>query len=581
MRWIAGRVLAPLVLLVGAAAAVVRSFGSGIRYLGWGNGRVVAVIENMGGALWEEVKRFRQESRSKARDLAAFVKEQQASNPLPENVPTLFLLITCGQAVRNFLLSDVLDLLKRKYNVVILTPHAYSDAFFREYSMPGVHVLPWFESFRTISERAFQYYFMATSASRTHRGWLANLDDRARNAKVRRSRYKQLALMRRLSQLLGSTIGRRGMQGLYGSYFMAYLAKKPFDYLLSTYRPSLVVSTTSHHAEAWPLTYFARHRGIKTLGNVLSWDNTSTKTLMDISCDYTTVWSEEMQKEFMQQFPHIKTKVVVTGCPLFDIYYDKSLALDRNSFLTAIGLNPEKPYILYTTNTPSAMEDESQIVARYWEALQASPLAGKVGMLVRLHPKERFEKYQSLASAGYADLAITTAARAYWDRSDRWLPNKGDIRLLLNSMLHAAVSVNVASTMSLESFALGLPTINVAFKPSEVDSSPSMWSFDMYHTSEHYHALVDNGAVDLAHSVEDLLALTAKAVEHGATRKEAMRLTLAQKAAYCDGTASKRFVEVIDKIVQSAKENLAVREGQLKGRAKGFPRLPHTAQPAE
>jgi CDP-Glycerol:Poly(glycerophosphate) glycerophosphotransferase len=581
MRWVAGRVLAPLVLLVGAAAGGVRCLGWGMRYLGWGHGRAATVIEKIGGTIWEEVNRFRQESKSKACDLSAFVKQQQASNPLPGNLPTVFLLITCGQAVRNFLLSDVLDLLKRKYNVVILTPHAYSDSFLRDYSMPGVHVLPWFESFRTISERAFQYYFMATSSSRTHRGWLANLDDRARNAKTRRSRYKKLALMRRLSQLLGSTVGRRGMQGLYASYFMAYLSKKPFDYLFSTYRPSLVISTTSHHAEAWPLTYFARRRGIKTLANVLSWDNTSTKTLMDISCDYTTVWSEEMQKEFVRQFPHIKTKVVVTGCPLFDIYYNKPLAQDRKTFLSEIGLDPEKPYILYTTNTPSAMEDESQIVAQYWKALQASPLAGKVGVLVRLHPKERFEKYRSLATAGYTDLAITTAARAYWDRSDRWLPNQRDMRLLLNSMLHAAVSVNIASTMSLESFALGLPTINIAFKPSEVDSSPSMWSFDMYHTSEHYHALVDNGAVDLAHSIEDLLSLTAKALADGATRREAMQLTLALKAAHCDGSAAIRFVEVVDQIVQPAKGNMAVRDGRPKRSPRVFSGLPPTAQPAE
>jgi CDP-Glycerol:Poly(glycerophosphate) glycerophosphotransferase len=573
MRWIAGRVLAPFVLLVGVAAAAAR-------YLGWGTRRVAAVIESMAGAIRDEVRRFRQESRSKACDLSTFVDKQQASNPLPGDVPTVFLVITCGQAVRNFLLSDVFDLLKRNYNVVILTPHAYSEDFFGEYSMPGVHVLPWFESFRTVSERAFQYYFMATSSSRTHRGWLANLDHRAKNAKTRRLRYKQLALMRRLSQMLGSTIGRRGMQGLYGSYFMAYLSKKMFDRLFATYRPSLVISTTSHHAEAWPLTYFARRRGIKTLANVLSWDNTSTKTLMDISCDYTTVWSEEMRNEFLRQFPHIKTKLVVTGCPLFDIYYNKSLAEHRKTFLSEIGLDSEKPYILYTTNTPAAMEDESQIVASYWKALQASPLAGKVGMLVRLHPKERFEKYRCLATAGYADLAITRAARSYWDRSDRWVPTKADIRLLLNSMLHAAVSVNVASTMSLESFALGLPTINVAFKPNEVDSSPSMWSFDMYHTSEHYRALVDNEAVDLAHSVENLVAMTAKALQHGATRKEAMQLTLAQKAAYCDGTASIRFVEVIDKILQPSKENMAVRDGRLEAGARDFAHLPHTAQPA-
>ena len=109
-------------------------------------------------------------------------------------------------------------------------------------------------------------------------------------------------------------------------------------------------------------------------------------------------------------------------------------------------------------------------------------------------------------------------------------------------MLHAAVSINVASTMSLESFALDLPTINVAFKFGDlVKDHNLMWSFDMYHTSEHYRAIVENGAVALARSMDELLALTMDALDHPERRHVAMRKTLEQKAAYCDGTSARRF----------------------------------------
>jgi len=541
MRWIAGRILWPMLWLLNLVLFPVWAISELVS-------RVTRVMANASTRLRDEIVRFRTEVRTVSRDVAQFSAGQQAKNPLDPHRPTVFVIITCGQAVRNFLLSDFLGLLRSRFNVVILTTYAYSEGFRKEYSLPGVHVLPWFTSFRTILERAFQYYFMSKSRSRTHHSWLANLEARAKNDTEQRSRFRKLILMRRTSDLLGAVVGHRGMQGLYGSYFMAYLPKSLFSFLFATYRPALVISTTAHHAEAWPLTFFGRWHGVKTLANILSWDNPTTKPIMDVSCDYYTVWSEEMRHELAEQFPHVKTEVIVTGCPLFDVYYNKLYAMRREDFLAKTGLPADKPYILYATNTPAGMPDECDVIRQYWEALGRSPLAGKIGMLVRLHPKETIAKYQSLM--GRKDLVVTLAAEAHWDQSDRWLPNHEDMSLLLNSMMHAAVSVNVASTMSLESFALGLPTINIAFRSSDqIRDHGSMWSFDMYHFSEHYHAIVDNGSVDLARSVDELVDFTIKALKDPNRHREAMQKTLEQKAAYCDGTSARRFFEVAESIV--------------------------------
>ena len=493
-----------------------------------------------------EIQRFRTEARKVRKDVSDFSEEQQRSNALDQNKETVFLLITCGQAVRNFLLSDFFKLLRTRFNVVILTTYAYSEGFRKEYSLPGVHVLPWFGSFRTSAERMFQYYFMSRSRSRTHHSWLANLEARAKGD-TNRGRFRRLILMRRFSDWLGGFIGPRGMQGLYASYFMAYLPKSLFTFLFSTYQPAVVISTTAHHVEAWPLTFFARRYGAKTVGNILSWDNPTTKPIMDVACDYYTVWSEEMKGDLAYQFPHIQTEVIITGCPLFDVYYQRPFAKPRDEFLAEVGLPLDKPYILYATNTPAAMPDECQVIEQYWDALNRSPIAGKVAMLVRLHPKETTEKYRSLF--GLENLVVTRAAEPHWDQSDRWLPNAEDMSLLLNSMMHAAVSVNVASTMSLESFALELPTINIAFKSSDdIKDHGSMWSFDMYHFSEHYHAIVENGSVDLARSVGELVGYTISALDEPDRHKKEMHQTLTQKAAYCDGTSGRRFFEVIEGI---------------------------------
>ena len=533
MQWFLGRVLA---LPLRAIAIFVAIYVALLR-------RAQAIGRRL-SKFASEINRLRGEARKVSADLASFSAEQCASNPLDEAKKTIFLTITCGQAVRNFLLSDVLAGLVARYNVVILSPFAYSQSFRQQFAKKGVHVLPWFESFRSATERVFQYYLMRKSGSRTHQRWLANLEARAKTATEQRYRFLKHYVLLRISGMLGSVIGCRGMQALYHSYFLSYLPKSLFTRLFSTYKPALVVSTTAHHAEAWPLTYFGRRYGCTTVANILSWDNTSTKPAMDTSCDYYTLWSSEMEGEFVRHYPYVRTKLVVTGSPLFDMYYNRRGAMDRATFLTGLGLSPDRPYVLWTTNTPAGMPDENKIIRWFWDEIGRTPLADKISLLVRLHPKEDQEKYTSLR--GLDNVALTLAGSPHWDSSDRWLPSLEDMRLLLNSMMHAAVSVNVASTMSLESFALNLPTINVAFKSSDsIQDHNLMWSFDMYHTSEHYSAIVDNGAVALARNMDELLAETMDALEHPERRRAAMRKTLEQKAAYCDGTSARHFVEAL------------------------------------
>lgn len=82
----------------------------------------------------------------------------------------------------------------------------------------------------------------------------------------------------------------------------------------------------------------------------------------------------------------------------------------------------------------------------------------------------------------------------------------------------------------------------------------------MYHFSEHYHALVENGAVALARSVDELVSMTMDALENPDRRAAAMRQTLRQKAAYNDGTSAQRFVDVVETVARSATERQTSRE---------------------
>lgn len=540
MRWIGGWI----VCLFTWIAAIVAPVAMLIQKISLALGMMARGILSLA----QEASRLRKETGRVAADLEAWPADQAARFPMAANRKTIFMLITCGQAVRNFMVSDVFSGLKRRFNVVILSPYAYSDDFRLRYEAPGVHILPWFESFRTTFEKFFHYYLMKMSGSRTHASWLENLEARAKWEGEARVRFLKHIALRRTSDAAGAVLGRSGMQSLYATYFHAYLNKRMFRRLFENYRPALVISTTAHHAEAWPLTYHARKNGCATLANILSWDNPTTKPAMDSSCDYYTVWSEEMKGEMAAHFPHIKTNTVVTGAALFDLYFLRPGAQERSAFVESLGLPAELPYILWTTNSPAGMPDEHIILREFWHRMLATEMAGKCSLLIRLHPKESDENYLDLKEL--PNVALTLAGDPHWSQSDRWLPDANDMNLLVNSMIHAAVSINVASTMSLESFAVGLPTINVAFKSTDrVKDHGLLWSFDMYHASDHYKALVDNGAVDIVRSMDELVEAAIRSLRDGTVRQDAMRRTLRQKAAYSDGTAARRFVEVAEEVV--------------------------------
>ena len=195
------------------------------------------------------------------------------------------------------------------------------------------------------------------------------------------------------------------------------------------------------------------------------------------------------------------------------------------------------------------MPDEPELIATFWEAFSKTRLGGRVSLLVRLHPADKLERYCALQ--GLTDVAVTVAnpdADQEEDGLDAWIPDEASMALLLNSVRHAAVSINVASTMSLESFAAEIPTINVAFRAIPEAREKFLWSFEMYHTSEHYRALVENGAVGIARSLDDLVGQTVEALEHGNLRADAMQRTLAQKVAYRNGASSERFADVVQAI---------------------------------
>src|SRR5688572_11857860 len=168
-----------------------------------------------------ERERLWAEGEALGKHMACRISEQQRDNPLNPAKQTIFLIVTSGQAIRSFLLSDVFDQLAARFNVVVITQYACDASFVRAYQHRDVHVLPWLTRFKSRFTNLFQYHLIQTSGSPTHKGWLKNLDARAKEYTEgdadyrRRKRFRYHVRARQLSTVLGRFVGAKGLIELY------------------------------------------------------------------------------------------------------------------------------------------------------------------------------------------------------------------------------------------------------------------------------------------------------------------------------------------------------------------------------
>ena len=90
-------------------------------------------------------------------------------------------------------------------------------------------------------------------------------------------------------------------------------------------------------------------------------------------------------------------------------------------------------------------------------------------------------------------------------------PAPSDSLALINSIRHAALGINVASTVSLELCMFGKPVINIGYNPRSLESETL--SYASYYDFDHYRPVVESGAVSVAwdqQQLRDLIVLSLK-----------------------------------------------------------------------
>jgi hypothetical protein len=209
---------------------------------------------------------------------------------------------------------------------------------------------------------------------------------------------------------------------------------------------------------------FLSRQKIKSMAMVISWDNLTSKGIINANHDYVLVWNKFMADEFKRFYSNFKssTRVCITGVPRFDIYFqDREYDQSGIGFKEEFGMPSEHRIILFATSSPKHFDRQHLIVEDLAEYLAQN---SHVSLIIRCHPADNPEHYSLFTTAKnlhvwHPGSAVSDSDKLFY----KWLPGENLLSSLADMLRNCDVCIQVASTIRLDAAASNRPVISIAY----------------------------------------------------------------------------------------------------------------------
>jgi hypothetical protein len=250
----------------------------------------------------------------------------------------------------------------------------------------------------------------------------------------------------------------------------------------------------------------AKRLAIPSAVAVASWDNLTSKGLLRVIPDRVIVWNDIQRRELEEMHGVSKDCIVtVTGAQKFDPWFDREPSTSYEEFTASIGLDSDKPYVLYTCSSAFIAPNEVDFVRGWVRTLRASrdPRIGELGIVVRPHPQNA-TPWATADLSEFPNLVI-------WPREGA-APDAGEAQRLFFDCIHHSVSVvGINTSAQIDAAIVGRPVYTVRAFAASQDGTV------------HFHYLLheNGGFVRDASSLDDHVKQLAAGLDNpGARAKE-------------------------------------------------------------
>jgi hypothetical protein len=355
--------------------------------------------------------------------------------------------------------------------------------------------------------------------------------------------------------LFGRLGGKLGWEnGLEEEYFnglaeYAYVRDVCLPYLLRM-RPTVVVGASADGFPDTPWLIAAGLMGVPRAVWIRSWDNITTKCELIPDAELFLVWSDLMERELRHYFPRYDhRRVLKIGTPQFDGHQNPKNIIPRKEFCERMGLDPNRPIVLYCTGGTHICQNEHLIIKHVHQAVQELKDVRNPQLLVRLHPyfwDTNIDLYEEIQT-NLAFWPKREDATKRFNRSGAGLLE--DYQIMLSSFYHQAVNVNIASTVTLDSAIYDRPIICIAYDgPQKLSRSLSVRRF--YLDYEHFIQVINAQAVDVVWNHGELKNSLRQALLDPRRRSSERRRLIETECGVVDGKAGQRLAEVLSHMVR-------------------------------
>lgn len=413
-----------------------------------------------------------------------------------------------GQVVRNLLENDLLRLLTdRGAEVMVITPGSRVPFFVERYARPGV-IFRSFVSDHTLRDvptlprmERYEFYFGI---------WLC------------RKGYYGV---------------RRAMWRWWGEPMVTRRAQRE-KALIADWGPDVVVATHISELNSRCLVAAARRQGIRTVGNLNSWDNASKG--LYVRPDIVTCWSANNRDEVCRLAAYRPEQVEVIGAPAFDAYFAPGAQWSREELCSRLNLDSARPILLFATLGQFRKDiDETNPLEVLLRAIDAGQIRGSPQVVLRMHPWSRDAYFGAFMSR--PDVIVSRYEN--YVPGLTWTPTRDEAILAGNLLRHVDVVISPGSTMCIETAIFDSPTVVPVFN----EYMPEVYDayFKARWLSKHFGRLHENNWVPIVRSGDDMVAAVNKALSDRSWFGEGRKKIRQEFLGPLDGKATERFAEVI------------------------------------
>ena len=226
---------------------------------------------------------------------------------------------------------------------------------------------------------------------------------------------------------------------------------------ISEHNPDLLLVTPLIELGSQQVDYVkcAAGLGVRSALCVASWDNLTSKGLVRVPPDHVIVWNEAQKREAVELHGVAPETVVITGAQVFDQWFEGKPSRSREEFCRKVGLDPDRPFVLYVGSSIFIAPDEVSFAERWVLALRASadPAVAQLGALIRPHPANS-RQWRAFDAAGLGNVALFPPIGTD--------PTSPDFRRdYFDSLYYSAAVVGINTSAQLEAGILDRPVFTI------------------------------------------------------------------------------------------------------------------------